>query len=138
MKTKRVIFVCVGNSCRSQMAEGFLRHYAKLQKLNLEVHSGGTCPAGYVHPLAIQVMAEKGIDISKQASKGIQPAELMAFDYVISMGCSDKDVCPAHFRGVNRDWGITDPFGHPIEFYRTVRDEIEEKMLNSLEEFSQL
>lgn len=85
------------------MAEGFLRHYARERKLALEVHSGGTRPEGYVHPLAIQAMAEKGIDISPHKSKGIQPAELAKFDYVISMGCSDKEVCPVNFHGVSRD-----------------------------------
>lgn len=112
--------------------------YAEKRKLSIEVQSGGTRPEGYVHPLAIQVMAEKKIDISKHISKGIQPSELVKFDYVISMGCSDKDVCPANFRGVNRDWGIADPFGQPIEFYRTVRDEIEAKVLGLLRELAQI
>jgi len=118
------------------MAEGFLKHYTRERKLALEVQSGGTRPEGYVHPLAIQAMAEKGIDISSHTSKGIQPEKLVKFDYVISMGCSDKEVCLVNFHGVSRDWKIADPFGHPIEFYREVRDEIEKKVLALLDELT--
>ncbi len=118
------------------MAEGFLKHYARERKLSIEVQSAGTRPEGYVHPKAIQVMSEKGIDISGQQSKGIQPEKLREFDYVISMGCSDKEICPAHFRGVNRDWGIADPFGQSVEFYRKARDEIEQRVRALLEELS--
>jgi arsenate reductase len=118
------------------MAEGFFKHYARERALNIDVQSAGTRPAGYVHSLAIQVMSEKGIDISRQESKGIQPERFREFDYIISMGCSDKEICPAHFRGVNRDWGIADPFGQSLEFYRKARDEIEQRVLTLLEELS--
>jgi arsenate reductase len=120
------------------MAEGFLKHYAKIEKLLIEVQSGGTRPAGYVHPLATQVMAEQGVDISGHESKGIQPAELSKFDYVISMGCSDEDICPVNFSGVSRDWSIVDPFGHSIEFYRQVRDEIQKKVQLLAQELTKL
>jgi len=133
---KKLIFVCVGNSCRSQMAEGFARHYAQKLNLNIEIASAGSQPAGYVHPDAIAVMREKGIDISHQRSKGITPQELLNYDYVITMGCSDESICPANFRGDSRDWGIPDPIGRPIEFYKEVRDEIEEKVLELLQEMS--
>jgi len=133
---KKLIFVCVGNSCRSQMAEGFARHYAQKMNLNIEIASAGSQPAGYVHPDAIAVMREKGIDISHQRSKGISPKELLNYDYVITMGCSDESICPANFRGDSRDWGIPDPIGRPIEFYKEVRDEIEEKVLELLQEMS--
>ena len=118
------------------MAEGFLRHHARERQLHIEVQSGGTRPEGYVHPLAIQAMAEKGIDISIHRSKGIEPEKLVKFDYVISMGCSDKEICPMNFHGVSRDWEIEDPFGHPIEFYRKARDEIEKKVLALLDEIT--
>lgn len=120
------------------MAEGFLKHFAKIEKLNVEVRSGGTRPAGYVHPLAIQVMAEQGLDISRQESKGIQPAELSKFDYVISMGCSDKEICPVNLGGVSRDWSIVDPFGHPVEFYRQVREEIQQRVQLLAQELTKL
>jgi arsenate reductase len=129
---KKIIFVCVGNSCRSQMAEGFARHYARQRNLNVEIHSAGTHPAGYVHADAVAVMREKGIDISGQSSKGVDPEELKDFDYVIAMGCLDYNVCPVNFGGVSEDWGIPDPIGRGLEFYRKVRDMIEEKVLKLL------
>lgn len=131
-RAKKIIFVCVGNSCRSQMAEGLAKHHAQQRNLNVEIHSAGTHPAGYVHPDAIAVMREKGIDISGQYSKGFDPAELKGFDYVIAMGCLDYNICPANFGGVSADWGIPDPIGRGLEFYRKVRDMIEERVLNLL------
>lgn len=134
MRPKKIIFVCVGNSCRSQMAEGFARHYAKQHNLdNIEIRSAGTHPAGYVHADAIEVMREKGIDISGQSSKGFAPEDLKDFDYVIAMGCLDYDICPTNFGGVHEDWGIPDPIGRGLEFYRNVRDMIEEKVLKLLD-----
>lgn len=131
--SKKIIFICVGNSCRSQMAEGFARHYAQQMGIDIEIRSAGTQPAGYVHADAIAVMREKGIDISKQHSKGFDPEELKNYDYVIAMGCLDSDICPAGFRGVSENWGIPDPIGRGLEFYRRVRDMIEEKVLRLLE-----
>lgn len=116
------------------MAEGFARHYAKKLAIQVEVASAGTRPEGYIHPSAITVMNEKGIDISGQRSKGIKPGETLSYDYVITMGCSDTGVCPANFGGTVRNWGIEDPFGKAIEFYRQARDEIEQKVLQLLEE----
>jgi len=133
MSKKKIIFICVGNSCRSQMAEGFAKHYARQKNLDVEIHSAGTHPAGYVHPDAITVMREKGIDIADQYSKGFDPEELKEFDYVIAMGCLDSPFCPAGFRGVSEDWGIPDPIGRGLEFYRKVRDMIEERVLGLLE-----
>ncbi|MCX8103535.1 MAG: arsenate reductase ArsC [Candidatus Bipolaricaulota bacterium] len=128
-KRKKIIFVCVGNSCRSQMAEGFARYYAQQMGLDVEIHSAGTQPAGYVHGDALEVMREKGIDISQQSSKSVASFDLGEFDYVIAMGCLDYDICPANFHGVSEDWGIPDPIGRGLEFYRRVRDMIEERVL---------
>ncbi|OGF53306.1 MAG: hypothetical protein A2Z21_10590 [Candidatus Fraserbacteria bacterium RBG_16_55_9] len=130
----RIIFVCVGNSCRSQMAEGFARHYAREFALNAEITSAGTRPEGYVHPTAIAVMHERAIDISRQLSKSIKPEELLSYDYVITMGCSDKEIFPATFRGERRDWGMEDPFGKPLDAYRKARDQIERKVVLLLRE----
>ncbi len=134
----KIIFVCVGNSCRSQMAEGFARHYSQQMGLDLEIHSAGTHPAGYVHHDAIAVMREKGIDISQQRSKSVALFDLNDFDYVIAMGCLESDICPANFHGVLEDWGIPDPIGRGLEFYRKVRDMIEEKVLSLLHRLSPL
>lgn len=134
---KKIIFVCVGNSCRSQMAEGFARHYAQQMGLEIEIYSAGTHPAGYVHADAIDVMREKGIDISQQSSKSVASFDLREFDYVIAMGCLDSNICPANFHGVSEDWGIPDPIGRGLEFYRQVRDRIEERVLNLLSQIKQ-
>lgn len=135
-KRKKIIFVCVGNSCRSQMAEGFARQYAQQMGLDIEIHSAGTHPEGYVHHDAIAVMREKGIDISQQFSKSVATFDLRDFDYVIAMGCIGSDICPANFHGVSEDWGIPDPIGRGLEFYRKVRDMIEEKVLRLLNELT--
>ncbi len=133
-KPLQIIFVCVGNSCRSQMAEGFFNHHARERKMSIRAESAGTKPAGYVHPSAIAAMAEKGIDISKQRSKGITPQQLLHYDIVITMGCSDKNICSATFRGDSHDWGIEDPFDQPLQVYRRVRDQIEKKVVALLTE----
>ncbi|MEO0150067.1 MAG: arsenate reductase ArsC, partial [candidate division WOR-3 bacterium] len=119
----KVLFLCVGNSCRSQMAEGFAKKYFK----NWEIYSAGSKPAGYVHPLAVEVMKEKGIDISNQRSKGIWELPNYEWDLVVLV-CSDEE-CP-YIPGKNIEvWGIEDPIGRDIGFYRKVRDEIEKRVL---------
>lgn len=126
---KRILFLCVGNSCRSQIAEGFARKYLK----NWEVFSAGSKPEGYVHPLAIEVMREKGIDISKQRSKGINELPDYPWDVVVLV-CSEEE-CP-FVPGKNVEvWGIEDPKGKEIDFYRKVRDEIERRVLEILEKY---
>jgi arsenate reductase len=114
------------------MAEGFAKHYARQRNLDIEIHSAGTHPAGYVHWDAIAVMREKGIDISQQFSKSVASFDLREFDYVIAMGCLDSNICLANFHGVSEDWGIPDPIGRGLEFYCKVRDMIEERVLNLL------
>jgi arsenate reductase len=131
---KRIIFVCVENACRSQMAAGFARRFARELGLELDIASGGTRPAERVDERAIQVMKEKGIDISRERPKAIDPRGLRDFDYIITMGCGAEGVCPAGFTGRARDWGIADPKGEPLEFYRRVRDEIEQKVRELIEE----
>lgn len=126
MKPK-VAFVCVGNSCRSQMAEGFAKHYGKDL---IEVYSAGTDIAKEVNPLAIAVMKEVGIDISSHFPKTIFdiPKEV---DFLITMGCGVE--CPFIPCKVKEDWGLPDPAGKPIEEFRKVRDEIEKKVLDLIE-----
>jgi len=130
----KIIFVCVANACRSQIAAGFARHYAREQGLELEVASGGTRPAERVDEWAVQVMHEWGIDISGERPRAVSPQELKDFDYVITMGCAAGEVCPADFTGRARDWEIADPKGKPLEAYRQIRDEIERKVKELLEE----
>lgn len=120
----RVLFACVGNAARSQMAEGFGRAFAGDR---LEVGSGGSRPAGVVAPLAVAVMRERGIDISGHASKGFDEAWVRACDLVVTMGCGD-DACPAFAGKRLVDWPIPDPRRQGIEAYRAARDEIERRV----------
>jgi arsenate reductase (thioredoxin) len=121
MKTK-VAFVCTGNSCRSQIAEGFARFYGSDV---LEVYSAGTHPADGVNPNAVYVMKEVGIDISNQYPKLLDdiPFEL---DILITMGCGV--VCPFVMNKHEEDWGLADPVGKPIGEFRIIRDMIQEKV----------
>ena len=132
----RVIFVCVGNSCRSQMAQGLFNRLASERGLELNADSAGTQPEGYVSQGAIEVMAERGIDISHHTSDRVDPQALVDYDYVITMGCDDRGLCPATFAGEARDWAIRDPLGHPLDVFRGVRDEIEGRVRELIEELS--
>ncbi len=127
MEKLKVGFICVGNSCRSQMAEGFAREYGDDI---FEVYSAGTDPAPEVKPNAVEAMAEKGIDISDQHPKLLNeiPGEL---DILITMGCNvECPYIPCKFR---EDWGLDDPAGHPIEVFRETRDIIEDKVKDLIE-----
>ena len=124
----RVLVLCTGNSCRSQMAEGWLR---ALYPDRIEAYSAGSQPAGYVHPLAVQVMAEAGVDISAGHSKSLNEFLEQRFDYVLTVCNSAAEACPVFpgpARRVHRDF--TDPAkaeGSPDEVlavFRRVRDEI--------------
>lgn len=121
MKIK-VAFVCTGNSCRSQIAEGWARFYGNEI---FDVYSAGTHPASEVNPVAIQVMKEIGIDISSHKPKLLDdiPFEM---DILIKMGCGV--VCPFVPNRYEDDWGLPDPVGQPIEEFRRVRDIIKEKV----------
>ncbi len=119
---KTVLFLCVGNSCRSQMAEGFLRHFGKDK---FEVLSAGTEPGEKVAPKAIEVMAEKGINISGQQPKLLTPEMVEKADICISMGCGVEESCPVNLYKNFIDWELEDPWGQGIEKYREIRDSIE-------------
>lgn len=122
MKKIKIGFICVGNSCRSQMAEGFAK---ELGKDVLEVYSAGTDPAPQVKPNAVKAMEEIGIDISDQEPKLLKdiPGEL---DILITMGCNVE--CPYVPCDLREDWGLDDPAGEPIEVFRETRDIIEDKV----------
>lgn len=119
-----VLFVCIENSCRSQMAEGFARFYGKGR---FETFSAGSRPSGKVNETAIEVMKEAGIDISSQPSKGFDDLPHKEFDIVVTMGCGDQ--CQVINATKRIDWQIRDPKGKPIEFFREIRDEIKVKVL---------
>jgi arsenate reductase len=127
----KVMFLCTGNSCRSQMAEGFARH---LGKGLLEVYSAGLMAAG-VHPRAITVMHEAGIDISRQRSKEIDPDLLMTMDLVITLCDNAAEACPRTPPSIKRlHWPVDDPVGTVgteekiMKEFRRARDEIRYKI----------
>nr|WP_186626654.1 arsenate reductase ArsC [Rhodococcus sp. BP22] len=114
-----VLFVCVHNAGRSQMAAGFLND---LTNGTVEVRSAGSTPAERINPIAVQAMAEVGIDISAQSPKKLTSDAVETSDVVITMGCGDA--CPV-FPGVRyRDWALPDPAGKGIDAVRPIRDKI--------------
>lgn len=117
---KKVLFVCVHNSGRSQMAEAFFNHLAKD---GAKATSAGTSPASRINPTVAEVMQETGIDIRRQRPRPLTPQLLKNADRVITMGCGEEEVCPASFIPTE-DWGLEDPAGKPIEKVRQIRDEI--------------
>jgi arsenate reductase len=118
-----VLFLCVHNAGRSQMAAGWLRHLAGDR---VEVFSGGSEPAAQVNPAAVEAMAEVGIDIAGEQPQRWTDEQARAADVVVTMGCGD--VCPVYPGKRYEDWELTDPAGQPVEFVRTVRDEIRERV----------
>jgi arsenate reductase len=126
LKTKKtILFVCVENAGRNQMAEGFFKKYAPEGFVS---SSAGTKPISQINPLAIQVMNEIGIDISKQKPKDLSEDMMRNSDKIINMGCMDINFCPTLFIPKVIDWGIEDPKGKQIEQIREIRDEIERRI----------
>lgn len=123
MTRPSVLFVCVHNAGRSQMAAGFLAHLAGDR---IEARSAGSAPAETVNPAAVEVMAEIGINISDQSPKILTPDTVETSDVVITMGCGDA--CPV-FPGVSyRDWALDDPAGKGVDAVRPIRDEIKARV----------
>jgi arsenate reductase len=128
---KQVLFICIGNACRSPMAEGFANYYGKGW---LIAHSAGVRPAGFVSPEAISVMAEKGIAISTIRSAGLATLDLAAMDWLVTMDASIIEAVQQLSRQIHRrNWIVPDPIGHSLDFYRTIRDQIELKVLELIE-----
>jgi protein-tyrosine-phosphatase len=122
---KKILFVCVENAGRSQMAEGFAKRYGKGK---VEAISAGTMPSTDVDPIVVQVMQEKGIDISKNKPKLVNTQMIQEADSIIVMGCDPRGFCPASFLSKVADWKLEDPKGKPIEKVREIRDEIERRV----------
>jgi protein-tyrosine-phosphatase len=131
MKVKRVLFVCVENAGRSQIAEAFANHYGKGK---LEASSAGVMLADKVNPLVVEVMKEKGIDISMNKPKLLTMKMAEESDKIITMGCSVEKFCPAPLLKNVVDWGLEDPKGKPIEKVRQIRDEIEKRVVKLISE----
>jgi arsenate reductase len=120
---KLVLFVCVENAGRSQIAEAFFRKYAPRGYMTV---SGGTRPSGEINPIVVQAMKESGIDISKQKSKVLTEDMIRNAAIRVNMGCMEKEACPTLFINELLEWGIEDPKGKPIEKVREIRDDIEQ------------
>lgn len=136
----RTLALCSGNSCRSQMVEAWFRALAPER---VEAFSAGVCPAGFVHPLAIRVMAEAGIDISSARSKPIDDFLGQPFDYVITVCAPAAEACPVFpGKAVRLHWPLDDPAealgDEPsrVEGFRRVRDEVREYVLMFLNELA--
>lgn len=126
---KKVLFVCVENSCRSQMAEAFGKIHGKGI---IEVYSSGSKPSGIVNPKAIASMAEVGYDLSKHSSFGLDEIPQIKWDYAITMGCGDE--CPMILADNREDWGLPDPKHMEPEEFAKVRDIIEREVLDLIEQ----
>lgn len=122
---KSVLFVCVQNAGRSQMAEGFFKKYAPKE---YEGISAGTMPVSEINPLAVEVMREVDIDISGQKSKEITEDMIRNSSKIVNMGCMDKVSCPTLFLQNLLEWNIEDPRDKQIDKVREIRDEIEQRV----------
>ncbi len=128
----RVLFVCIGNMCRSPMAEGFARKFGHDV---LEIYSAGTNPTGVISEDAIEIMRELKIDISRQRSNGLDAVPVGEMDIVVSMApVRAAALVPRGFKGKTVDWKIEDPVGKSLTVFRRVRGEIESKVRELVEQ----
>jgi arsenate reductase len=128
----RVLFICVENSCRSQMAEALVRMQAREE---VEAYSAGSRPSSQVNPKAITSLAELGYDLSTHRSKGLSEVEGLEFDAVVSMGCGDA--CPTVPARRRIEWNIPDPKHLPDDQFREVREHINQHVQQLLRELKQ-
>ena len=125
-----VLFICVGNSQRSQMAEAYFNHFAAGKARAI---SAGTRPASRVDSKAIALMAEEGIDLSGKQPKPLTADMVQRADRVITLGCGVAQSCPVTL-GAAEDWGLEDPLGYPVEKLRPLRDKIKARVLSLIQE----
>ena len=126
---KNILFVCLENAGRSQIAEAFFKKYAKNK---FSVISAGTTPSSHLNPIVILVMAEIGIDLKNQQPQLLSNSMIENSTKTINMGCMDKESCPSLFVKDVDDWNIEDPKGKSIEDVRKIRDQIKNDVLNLL------
>ena len=124
---KYLLFVCVENSCRSQIAEAFARIHTKGR---VAIYSAGSRPSGRIDARAVESMREIGYDLTQHASKALTEIPDLQYDFVVTMGCGDE--CPLVRAKQREDWGIPDPKNLPLEQFREVRDLIESKVKDVL------
>lgn len=132
----RILFVCVHNAGRSQMAEAFTNKLARDRGLNVEAESAGTVAGKILNPIAVEAMGELGISMEGHAPKLLTQAMADMADRIISMGCGvDAAACPAKFM-LTEDWALDDPAGQSLEAVRAIRDQIEARVEAMLEEIT--
>ena len=132
--TQRILFVCVHNAGRSQMAEAMINHLAREKGLDVIAESAGTAGGKAINPVAAEAMREIGIPMDGQTPKIIDQHMVDRATKIISMGCGvDADACPAKFL-FTEDWNLDDPSGQPIEKVREIRDEIKQRVESLLKE----
>lgn len=124
-KPVQILFVCVGNSCRSQMAEALARHWGGDR---VRAFSAGSHPLGSIVPETFTVLGERGISPDGQWSKGLKDVPVEEMDAVVGMGCEVVCPVPIGFKGRVIEWSIPDPYARDLDFYRQVRDIIEEQV----------
>ena len=124
---KNILFVCVENAGRSQMAEALFKKFAK-NKLN--VLSAGTSPSSNLNPIVVSVMEEIGIDLKNQNPQLLSSSMIENSNKTVNMGCMDKESCPSLFVKDIENWNIDDPKGKSIEDVRKIRDQIKNDVLN--------
>jgi protein-tyrosine-phosphatase len=124
LKNKKVLFVCVHNAGRSQIAEVF---FNKLAAVKATAFSAGMSPASSINPKVMKVMQEIGIDLSQQKPKPLTPELVEKADLVVSMGCGMENICPAAFVETE-DWDLEDPSEKPLEKVREIRDQIKARV----------
>ena len=127
--TPEVLFVCVHNAGRSQMAAALLDHHAKGK---VQVRSAGSAPTDRLNPVVVAAMAEVGIDLSRELPGPLTDASVKAADVVVTMGCGDA--CPVYPGKRYEDWQLQDPAGQPIEVVRAIRDRIDRRVQQLLTE----
>jgi arsenate reductase (thioredoxin) len=128
---KKVLFVCVENAGRSQMAEAFAKKYSEDKFI---AFSAGNKPAAMINPTVVEVMKEKDIDLSANKPKLITAKMAMDVNLIVTMGCNDHGICPGPFFKPTIDWKLEDPKGKPIEKVREIRDDIERRVRNLIAE----
>ena len=133
IRMKRVLFVCVENAGRSQMAEAFANHYGKGK---LVASSAGIMLADRVNPMVVEIMKERGLDISMNKPKLLTVKMAEEANLIITMGCSVEKFCPAPLLKNVIDWELEDPKEKPIEKVREIRDEVERKVKKLINEIT--
>jgi arsenate reductase (thioredoxin) len=129
MGKKRIVFICVENARRSQMAQGFAEVFGGEK---VEVYSAGSRPSLEIDPLVIEIMKEKGIDLTPKRPKNLNELPPVEMDYLVTMGC--EETCPAVLVKKIIAWDIPDPKGKPLDEIRRIRDILEAKVKKLLEE----